>query len=342
MKKTLSTVFLFLSVILFTAFSSSAKAGAGDSLLVMWWNAENLFDSINDPAVDDDDFTPEGKFRWTEKKLQLKLMRVQHLFNAINSHPQYSAYPDIIAFAETENKKVFAKAIGVIKSGGYKMVYHESGDPRGIDIGLAFNSRKVVFKASKAYQIPVDDKPSRPVIVAEFSVFSHPFHIVLNHWPSRAFDIRWTEPKRIGAATVVRHIADSLLQKNSKADIIIMGDFNDEPENRSLKKVLGSSFDASAVQASRGRLFYNCWADCRGIGSYFYRGHWEKIDQILVSGGLFDRKGLWLPENAFHCFAFSGMMDEGGKKLWPTYEKGVYKGGYSDHLPLLLMIRTQR
>jgi hypothetical protein len=342
MKKFLSTVFLFLSVILCTALPLSAKAGAGDSLIFMWWNTENLFDSIDDPVIDDDDFSPYGRLHWTEKKLQLKLMRVQHLFNAINSHPQYRAYPDIIAFAETENKKVFTKAIGVIKAGGYKIVYHESRDPRGIDIGLAFNSRKVLFKASKTYQVPVEDKPTRPVIVAEFSVSGHPFHLVLNHWPSRAFDIRWTEPKRIAAATVVRHIADSLMQKNSKADIIIMGDFNDEPENRSLKKVLGSSFDVSAVQTSCGKLLYNCWGNYSGIGSYFYRGHWEKIDQMLVSCGLFDREGLWLPDNAFRCFAFSPMLDDSGKKPWPTYEKGVYKGGYSDHLPLLLTIRTQR
>jgi hypothetical protein len=116
----------------------------------------------------------------------------------------------------------------------------------------------------------------------------------------------------------------------------VMGDFNDEPGNRSVREVLGSSFDPEKVRRSGNKLLYNCWSGYRGIGSYSYKNRWQRIDQILVSAGMLDHTGLGFPENGFRCFSFFRMLDIAGKKPYPTYEKGRYTGGYSDHLPLLL------
>jgi endonuclease/exonuclease/phosphatase family metal-dependent hydrolase len=186
--------------------------------------------------------------------------------------------------------------------------------------------------------VPLGDRATRQIIVAGFSVSSQPFSVVLNHWPSRSFDTAWTEPRRIEAAKVARHIVDSLRARNPKADIIVMGDFNDDPQSIAMRDVLGSSFDRSMVQRQRSRLLYNCWNDTDFSGSYAYKKRWERIDNILVSAGLFERSGLYIDNGAFRCFLFPHMLDASGKKLYSTYEKGKYRGGYSDHLPLLLKV----
>lgn len=314
----------------------------GKELLILWWNVENLFDTRNDPSTDDDEFTPSGRRGWTDKKLVLKQLRIRHVLETIEDSPDYGRYPDILAFAETENRGVFAASLEKTGAASHKILYYESPDPRGIDIGLAYNPRSVRMTSSKAYRVPIDgDKPTRHIVVAGFTAAGHPFHVMLNHWPSRSFDREWSERKRIAAARVARHIADSLRRADTKADIVIMGDFNDEPENRSLKQVLGSSGEGGKVLSACSSLLYNCWSGYGGIGSYSYRNRWERIDQILLSCGMLDKKGLSLPDRPFRCFCFPDMLDRTEKRPYSTYYKGKFKGGYSDHLPLLLKVTLE-
>ena len=186
----------------------------GKQLLILWWNAENLFDTKNDKKTDDNEFTPDGKLHWTEKKLLLKRLRIAQLFKAVRADHEYGTYPDIAAFAETENRPVFAGTMASIRNTEYAIDYHESPDPRGIDIGLAWNPATVKFTGSKPYTVKLDDgRGTRFVIAAEFLVSGYPFAVVLNHWPSRSFDASWSESKRITAAKITRHIVDSLRTK---------------------------------------------------------------------------------------------------------------------------------
>lgn len=339
MRKILCYVFLFFGAVSWISQPAAGNPKAGKSVLFLWWNVENLFDTHNDPITNDDDFTPEGKLHWTEKKLILKQMRIRHLLSAVKAHPDYNAYPDLLAFAEVENREVFEKTLSGIPGIGYKTIYHNSADPRGIDIGLAFNPQTVQAKASKAYSVASAERATRKIIVAEFLSEGHPFHLILNHWPSRSFDTHWTEPKRVAAANVARHIVDSLLLSKPKADVIIMGDFNDEPGNRSLREGLGSTFDAARLKTNGKKFLYNCWSGYEGIGSYSYKNRWQQIDQILLSAGMFDELGLYAPQNAFRCFSFFRLLDATGNKPYATFEKRKYTGGYSDHLPLLLKSR---
>ncbi len=336
MRKLLSSAFLFFGMAYSLSCPATANPKPEKSVLFMWWNVENLFDPANDPATDDDDFTPEGSMNWTEKKLLLKQMRLRHTLSAIKAHPDYRKYPDIIAFAEVENDRVFKGTLDPISGIRYKTIYYESTDPRGIDVALAYNQQTLRSIASKAYTVPMEGRSTRKIIVAGFSAAGHPFHVILNHWPSRSFDTEWTERKRISAATVTRHILDSLRVGNPAADIIVMGDFNDEPENRSVKEALGSTDDAAKVNTNGREFLFNCWSGYEGIGSFSFHNKWQHIDQILLSSGMLDNKGLYARKSAFRCFSFSKMLDESGKRPYATYEKRKYKGGHSDHLPLLL------
>ena len=339
MQRLLTYAFLFFVMAFCISSSTTGNPRPEKRVLFLWWNVENLFDPANDPATDDDDFTPEGSMQWTEKKLLLKQMRIRHILSVIEAHPDYRKYPDILAFAEVENERVFKGTLNPLQGISYKTIYYETSDPRGIDIALAYNPQTLRAGLSKAYSVPLEGKPTRKIIVAGFSAGHHPFHVILNHWPSRSFDNQWTERMRISAALVTRHILDSLRLGNPAADIIVMGDFNDEPENHSMKELLGSSDNAAMVKAQGSKLLFNCWSGYKGIGSFSFHNRWQHIDQILLSAGMLDNKGLTAPASAFRCFSFSKMLDERGKKPYATYERRKYKGGYSDHLPLLLNAR---
>ncbi|HHE31179.1 MAG TPA: endonuclease/exonuclease/phosphatase family protein [Chlorobaculum parvum] len=308
-------------------------------VIIMWWNVENLFDTKDDKHVNDREFTPGGTRHWTNKKLLLKRLRIEQVLRAIEQKREYGHYPDIIAFAETENRQVFEGTLKSIDHARYRINYHESPDPRGIDIGLAWNPHTVTFTSSKPYRVTLDNgRGTRYVIAAGFLASGHPFTVVLNHWPSRSFDAKWSEPKRIAAAKVARHIVDSLVTRHSMAKIIVMGDFNDTPADRSLR-LLGSSFNKRKVRHSGGnRLLYNCWNDTKTPGTYYYRKHWRRIDQMLVSPALLDGKQLRIDSNSFRVFSLPEMFNHPGKTLYATYQHGKFKGGYSDHLPLLLKI----
>uniref|UniRef100_Q3AQN7 Endonuclease/exonuclease/phosphatase domain-containing protein n=1 Tax=Chlorobium chlorochromatii (strain CaD3) TaxID=340177 RepID=Q3AQN7_CHLCH len=325
---------LTLSSALHAASSSPQKIG------ILWWNVENLFDTQDDPAKRDEDFTPNGKLQWSEKKLYLKQMRIRDLLGALAADKQMGSLPDIIGFAEVENKTVFEQTLQGVKTGSYKSVYYNSRDPRGIDVALAYNSATLKLQHSKAYSVPLKH-PTRPVVVASFMVGRHPLHLLLNHWPSRAFDAELSEPNRIAAATIARHIVDSLLTANPKADVVVMGDMNDEATNRSLANTLGSSMDGVQVKAAKGKLLYNCWSGYNGIGSYYYRSKWQKIDHMLLTHGMLDRTGFYVTKEAFRCIDYPALLKSSGKGTWSTYEKRVYKGGYADHLPLYLKVSVE-
>lgn len=337
---TIALVLLF-PVCLCTSSRNGICQEHHQQIVTMWWNVENLFDTKNNQGVDDDEFTPMGKRQWTEKKLLLKQLRIAQVFKAIRADREYGKYPDIVAFAETENRQVFAGTLAAIGRTGYTIDYRESPDPRGIDIGLAWNPATVKFTGSKPYKVRLNDRrDTRFVIAAGFIASDQSFSVVLNHWPSRSFDTKWSEKHRFAAARVARRIVDSLRTRNPLAEVIVMGDLNDQPPDRSVTEALGSSLDRKAVRHSGRRLLYNCWNSTSSPGSYFYKNHWERIDHILVSAGLLDSKGLSIDKRAFRVFSIPEMFDRSGKGLYQTYAKGKFKGGYSDHLPLLLRMNV--
>jgi len=342
-KKILAAFLLLLPAISLAEDGKKTAETQGSGPLLLWWNVENLFDTTDDPGVSDEEFTPEGRLRWTPKKLRLKQKRIAYVMKAIEAHPEYGKLPDILAFAEVENRRVFETTLGKIGDAGYRALYHDSPDLRGIDIALAYNPEALEPLSMKAYRVKLEGRPTRDILVATFRASGRPLTLILNHWPSRAFDAGWTEKKRIAAARVARAAVDSLLARDPEADVVVMGDFNDGPDDRSVKTTLRSTLNRKEALRKRDGTLYNCWSETAWPGSYAYRGRWGRIDQILVSRGLLRGEGLRLDDpGAFSCFAFRPMFTKSGRKPWRTYEGSAYSGGYSDHLPLLLRLEAPK
>ena len=157
------------------------------------------------------------------------------------------------------------------------------------------------------------------------------------HMPSRNGGEARTEPFRVQTAKVLRRAVDSLIQVRRCPNILIMGDFNDYPSDRSLKKVLGA---ASPEEEILPRNLYNLMIG-KKPGTYHYHGQWGIFDQLIVSGNLLTKK-----ENVSTSWDKAGivwfpfLLEEdgkyGGDKPFRTYNGMKYQGGYSDHLPVRL------
>jgi len=336
---------LFIILLCCTLAMSTARgatAAKENQLLFMWWNVENLFDTIDDPLTNDNEFTPEGSRHWTPKRLALKYLRLAHIIKLAGAEKSMNGYPDILALAEVENKQVFRTLLSFLPDHHYHIVYHNSRDPRGIDIALAYNSQSLRHLASRQVKIPLSGKATRDISLHEFTTGNTRFFLIVNHWPSRSLDRKWSEPLRLQAAESARAIVDSLLAQDPASNIIVAGDFNDEPDDPSIRQILRSINDRKKVLGPSPLYLYNCWAQSDVPGSYHYRNRWNRLDQIMVSRSLLDgRRGLQISNSSFSCFRPEQMQEPGSGIPSRTWKGIRHRGGYSDHYPLLLDIATE-
>ena len=325
--------------VLLSMFFPAIACANDNTLNILWWNVENLFDTTDDPATEDSEFTPEGKKRWTEKKLLLKCMRLSHLIKVVRL--QKGADPDILVLGEVENRQVFKRLLSFLPENRYKTAYRASNDHRGIDIAVAYDSTKIVLRRALSRNVNLKGKNTRDITLYSFSAKDSPFFLLVNHWPSRVLDKAWSEPQRLLAAKTAKSIIDSLRSSVTHADIIVMGDFNDEPHDTSIRKVLNATTDKQAFLESPEEKLFNCWGALDNKGSCYFKGQWLKFDQIMASAGLFDKKGLSITDSAFSCFSIPHMQTGNKGRPYATYKGPKHLGGYSDHFPMLFEAELQ-
>lgn len=312
-----------------------------------FYNLENFYDTINQPNVDDEEFTPEGLHHYNGKIFYDK---VSHLAEVI-SQIATDKTPDGLAFfgvAEVENRTVLETLVKdpKLKARNYQIVHYDGPDLRGVDCGFIYNPAYFKVLDSKSIRVNLreivnDWRPTRDVLYVK-GVFAgvDTIHIFVNHWPSRRGGEEATAPLRKFAAGVSKHIIDSLMAINPNTKIIDMGDLNDNPTDPSMVKVLKCTDKKD--KCVLGGL-YNPWVDYykKGIGTLGYNDTWSLFDQQVISYG-------WLPkdQNGYfyqgaHIFSKDFMIQKTGKyKGYPkrTWDFNIYNAGYSDHFPTYITI----
>ena len=314
---------------------------------IAFYNLENLFDTIDDPRKRDEDFTPQGRDRWTSEKYNKKLHNLAKVLADIGRE-QTKMSPAIIGVAEVENRGVLEDLIktGDLKGQNYQIIHFDSPDRRGIDVGLLYK-RKIFQPISfKKYPLLIYDNTNgnriytRDQLLVTGTLEGEMIHIIVDHWPSRRGGEARSLPKRIKAAELTKHIMDSIMKSEPDAKIVIMGDLNDDPKSPSVKRVLQAV--AKKADATQGKLynamenFYN-----RGIGTLAYRDSWNLFDQIFITPSLLnapdDRLHYWKPG----IYNKEFMKNRSGRyKGYPkrTLVGGDFIGGYSDHFPTYIVL----
>ena len=343
---------LFLITVFF--ISSTFLIGQTDSKkkflvnTIAFYNVENLFDTINDPKTWDDDRTPKGRDRWTSVIYEKKLKNIAKVIADIG-FDLTNQTPSVIGLCEIENRKVLEDLIkteSLIKE-NYQIIHYDSPDERGIDVAMLFKQNRFIVSSSKTYPLYLKRKDgsrdyTRDHLLVSGFLDKDPIHFIINHWPSRSGGQMRSEPGRILAGKLNKKIIDSILQSNPKANIISMGDFNDNPSDKSVKPILNTIFKKSKIK--EGQLF-NPMEELyrKGYGSYRYKGKWDMIDQFLLSKNLVDNKnGLFFLKAS--VFNKKYLINPSGKyEGYPfkSFAGGKFLNGYSDHFPIYLYLAKE-
>ncbi|RUT73560.1 endonuclease [Ancylomarina longa] len=310
---------------------------------VMFYNVENLFDPFDDTLRLDNEFLPKGERHWTWEKYKKKSQQISKVIMAAGSWD----FPDLIGLCEIENRFVLDGIFkfGYLKQIGYKIIHRDSPDHRGIDVALIYQPER--FRPIDTTFLQVHYAVGRALSTREIlyvkgiAPTKDTLHIFVNHWPSRWGGQLESEHKRISAAKVLHQSVDSILKVNSNALVIVMGDFNDYPDNESIRKVLGA---LPAKQDYLNDRLYNLaysYLNKSDIGSHKYHGKWGMLDQFMVSGSLLNKASyLYCEPSGMSIFAPDFLLEKDktyyGVKPFRTFAGYKYQGGFSDHLPVLL------
>lgn len=312
------------------------------SFSVGFYNVENLFDTIDDPEIIDEEYLPSSEKKWNSEKYRQKL---KNLSKVISSESK-KQLPLIVGLCEIENQTVIKDLINQpsLKKGEYEYIHYDSPDQRGIDVGLIYQKKYARVNSSKKISVALPEgKPTRDILMVELTLYNYEkLYVFVNHWPSRRGGEEESEINRITAANTLKKEIDSILEKNSLANILVMGDFNDTPINNSILNYL----EADTI-VSEKRLFNVSYSLAKNkIGTHNYQGEWSMLDQIIISKNMLSTNSkLRLKENQIHILNYDWMMYEHPKykDLRPnrTYSGNTYHAGYSDHLPVFIRLTNK-
>jgi predicted extracellular nuclease len=342
--KRIFAVILFFSVSLY--INCQDLPSAKNSLTAVFYNVENLFDIYNDPNTNDEEFLPESSKQWNGEKYKKKITDLAKVLSSINE----KELPALIGLAEVENLKVLEDlaASPKLRPGKYGIIHYDSKDERGIDVALLYNKDKIEVIDSRAVPVVFGfgiQDVTRDILYAKFRIKDdNVYHIFINHWPSRSPNEQESEIKRITAAITLRKEVDNILNFENNARIIIMGDFNDEPTNKSVMQILNATNKRKNLNY---RDLYNLMYDLHNTGnegSITYKDNWQMFDQIIVTPELL-KKGT-----GYYLSYSDGKVYKGDEVLFTnpqtkltgpnrTYDGNSYLGGVSEHLPVYIILK---
>jgi hypothetical protein len=358
---------LFISIHIFLVQDFQAQSTRFKIHTVAFYNFENLFDTINNPN-NDEEWTPKGLQRWTLKKYNQKLENLSKVLSQIGTNEEHKKAPTFIGGCEIENRNVLEDLVKQpqLLSSDYGIIHFDSPDKRGIDVGLLY--QKKYFKPSSFINIPLkiyrnkeseskekwndyDDNfdsdkiqnthskriYTRDILLVTGFLEGEEINILVNHWPSRAGGEKKSSPFREAAGRLNRKIMDSIYKINPQSKIILMGDLNDSPINKSIKVGIGAKLKKSDVKQFG---IYNPFEQMakEGNATIFYRDAGDIFDQIMVSETLIKKE--------YSSFQYwkAGIYN----KDFLIQKSGQYKGypirhsanevGYSDHFPVYIYL----
>ncbi|MCF8367896.1 MAG: endonuclease [Bacteroidales bacterium] len=322
-----------------------ASAQEGKSLRVMFYNVENLFDTEDDSLTMDEEFLPGSDRHWNKNKFYKKLNNIYKVIIGVGEWEP----PAIIGLCEIENRFVLNQLVyhTPLEKFGYEVVHYESPDRRGIDVACIYRKDKIVVDTTFPIRIDFSFDPTsttRDILYIKGAIgLKDTFHLFVNHWPSRYGGYLETIPKRKAAAGILRQFTDSLLQVNAENNIIIMGDFNDDPLDQSLQKELMVKTDTLKMNPMALYDMASINTNLSIEGTLKFQEGWNIFDQIIVSGNLLQKdNGLRVRAPGYQIYSPDFLLVEDeknlGKKPFRTYNGFKYEGGYSDHLPVYMDI----
>lgn len=337
------SVFAILLFMLACCQIENAKAQQGAdpiSFGIMFYNVENLFHPANDSLCLDDDFTPEGPYHWTFTKYRQKIGRVAKTIVAVGQ----GKMPAVVGLCEIENQYVLNDLVyrSILSAAGLKYIHKNSPDLRGIDVAFLYDPGQFLPIAYDFLNVSFSGNDlsfiTRDILHVEGIIpTGEKAHFFVNHWPSRrggAVDSAW---KRETMANLLRSKVDQILEGDRESIIIIMGDFNDGPEDPSIREILGAGPpNEDSTMYELVNLMYPLYE--RGEGSHYRINNFAEanlIDQFIISDALmYGKRDVKVNEKGASIYKNPSMTIEKNGLPLRTFQGLKYIGGFSDHFPI--------
>lgn len=331
---------------------------------VAFYNLENLFDTLHDAGKNDYEYLPNGTNKWGKMKYEAKLHNMARVLSELctDKLPQG---PAVIGVSELENHLALEDLLHQPSLAGRGLKYVDVAGPdrRGVECAFIYNPR--FFQMERYMHVPYYYAPSgrvddplvgfytdeqgevqaytdlkgdtthitRGFLVMQGLLAGERMFFIVNHWPSRAAG----SEARERAGHQVRLLKDALMASHPEAKVMIMGDMNDDPADKSMTTALGCKHQTDKVKKATD--LFNPWHETlykRGQGTLLYQGKWNLFDQIVFSGNLLGTDRTSLKFYKHEIFMRDYLFQQEGKyKGSPlrTHAGGVWLNGYSDHLP---------
>ena len=256
---------------------------SGEPLSIGFWNAENLFDLINDPNKNDDEFALGGRKNVDQKIYDLKIKNCSEVVSDLDV--------DILGLCEIENMKVLNDLNIAYPKRNYNIIHYDSPDNRGIDNALLYDKSRFSIISSKAILNSLDNGGKTRDILYVLGEFQNTsLHIFINHWPSNYGGKEKSIPKRTSTAKLVINEIEKIRQNDKYAEIILLGDFNEDPNDINMQMLEDAGLH-SLMKPLMGKP---------KVGTYVYRNKDYFYDQIVINKQLNDEGGLSIVNNSLY------------------------------------------
>lgn len=294
-------------------------------------NCENLFDTVDDSLKQDEEFLPGSGRHWTPYRYWVKQNRIGQEILSCGMLDSMEVIPDLVALTEVENDSVVHDLTkrSLLKNAGYEYVVTDSPDQRGIDVALLYLPSSFRLLSSRSIRIPPfrHFRPTRDILYASGATASgDTLHVFVVHAPSRSAGEKATRPYRMHVARQLYGAIDSLRALYAQPGIIVMGDFNDYTGDASIQFLLSGQLRDVSAEARGGH---------GAKGTYRYHSDWGSLDHILCD----EHTAACVVKCSINDapFLLENEQKYGGVKPRRTYLGPRYLGGFSDHLPLVVV-----
>lgn len=312
---------------------------------IAWWNVENLFDVEDSPARSDKlNRALKGELAgWNEAILGRKIANLASVIRQLNG----GLGPDLLGVCEVENRPVLQRLVAALAPLGrdYLVAHHDTSDERGIDVAFIYDGAKL--RAGETFSHFIQKRTAtRELFQVNFRTADDRLLVVVgNHWPSRLGGGRESEAYRIIAGETLAYFLARIEEvQGDDTPILVMGDFNDEPGDRSLTDhALSSRVRNQVLYANTPRLLNLMWPLLgRGLGTHYHENNAAVLDQILISGGMLKAKSrLKAAEDSAAIVQLPEMTAPGRYPAPVRFGRpasGLNQNGFSDHFPVTIRI----
>ncbi len=341
---------ILLSLIsLFIALPTLALAKSSATLIFS--NVENLFEATPSGIASKRGAKAAGRVYLSSEDYSAKLSNIGRVIADISQ--ECGDDVAIVALAEVESREVVEDLVseGALRSVGYNIVHYESDDSRGIDVAMLYNPARFSLAGSRAVAANAPNTSTRDILTVWGELLGEEMFIAVVHAPSRVGGVDSTQHLRDALAYQLRSMVDSVQRVAPFCNIVIMGDFNDEPTDSSIEDILLAQGVAKNLR--QGELF-NPFNELfrSGYGTLAYNREWSLFDNIIISQSLLDSdKGGVTLQRSIHDTIFWAdiysaeylFQSDGYFRGYPFrgVSSGSFRGGYSDHLPVYIKLRRE-